>query len=424
MMLALPCLAALIASAGDVVARVDGVEITLPEVLERMAELSGPGAPSSRQQALESIVLDVLMSGEARRLGLADGAAVRGRMARERRRLAAAVLAEQEIASLPAAKDDELRRLYHLTADSVRLRILVFPSEDAARVNLALVQRTGKLDDAARSAVPGSEPPDASRPKIRGELGVRLADAAFQAPIGVPSGPVELDDGWAIFLVQQRQVGDEQAFAAQRPALQKFAREQAAESMRSHIRERLRHAAKVTTDDPFIESLGNRREVTAAELDHVVATVDGTNVRYRDVEPAIRQLSSASGHDAGPGLRKQLLMNEIEDRLVEDAAMARGLLRDPAVAERARRIERRILAASFVEQVGASTPAPTEKEIVAFYKQNVAPTGHTLEAARGQIAQHLIEARRAEALRAKVAALRSRAAIAVDARALQAPAGT
>jgi hypothetical protein len=421
---ALACLAALLASAGGAVARVDGVEITLPEVLERASELGGPRTASTRQQALESLVLDVLMSEEARRLGLADSPAVRERLSRERRRAAAAAMADKEAAALPPPAESDLRRLYHLTADSVRLRMLVFPSEDPARVAFAMVQRSGKLDDAARAAVPGFEPADASRPRIRGELDQRLADAAFRAPIGVPAGPVELENGWVIFVLQEREVGDEKGFAAQRPALEKFARAQTAEAMRRHVRERLRKEARITTDDAFLESIGSRRAPTSAELDHVVATVNGSKVRYRDIELTIRQLSAASGHAASAALRKQLLMREIEDRVVEDAAVARGFLAAPSVVEQARRTDRRVLAAALVDKVGASTPAPTEKEIVAFYKEKVAGTGQTLEGARGGIAQHLLDTRRGEALRARVESLRARAAVVVDAQALQAPAGT
>ena len=415
------CLAMLLATAaGDVVARVDGVEIARRDLAERAAELRARGMPASPEQAVDSLVLDVLLAAEARRTGLAQTPAVRDRAARELRRAAAAAMLEQEVAALPVAGEDELRRLYHARADSVRLRILAFPSEDAARVNLALVKRSGVFDDATRSPAPGFAVPGWDVPKLRAQLSPDVADLAFGAPIGAVAGPVQLQDGWAIFEVLERTVGDARGFAAEREAIAKFARDQNAELARRHARERLRLRAKITVDRAFLEGLGKRREVTAAEREHVVAKVNGQAVRYRDIEESVRRLSAGSGHAAGAVLREQMLTREIEDRLVEDVATEKGFLRDPAVVARAPWIERRVLATAMVERVAGAVAAPAEKDVRAYWAANVARTGKDLESVRGAISELLLEGKRGEALQAKARELRGRAEIVVDRDALRA----
>ncbi|HEY6006335.1 MAG TPA: peptidyl-prolyl cis-trans isomerase, partial [Anaeromyxobacter sp.] len=419
----LSILAALSLAAGaEVVARVDGFEITGAAVAERAAEVRGRGAQAGPDDALDSLVIEVLFAEEARRTGLADAASVREGIERELRRAASAVMAEKEAASVPAPAEQELRRQYHATADSIRLRLVAFPSEDAARVNLALVQRSGNLDDALRSPVPGFETPGGTGPRIRAQLPSALAEAAFAAAPGVPTGPVQLPEGFGIFVVLERNVGDEKGFAEKREALATFLRTQAAEAMREHAREQLRRRAAVTIDTAFLESLGRRTEATPAEVEHAVAKVDGRPIRYRDIEPSVRQLSSASGHLAGPELRKQLVAREIGDRLLEEQAVQRGLLRDPSVVARRPAIERRVLAGVLVERIGASVPAPSEKDIRAFHKANVARTGQDLESTRSAIAAYLRDTRRNEALQAKAGELRSRARIVVFREALQAAA--
>lgn len=418
MIVAVSCILALASGAGDVVATVDGKTVTRADVRERSSELRGRDMPAAAEDAAESLILELLLSGEARRSGLAEAPAVRARIAREVRRAATAAMLEQEVETFKPS-DDELRRLYHATADSVRIKTLVFPSEDAARVNLALAQRSGSFDDAARSAVPGFAGPESASPRIRGQLPAPLAELVFSLPVGGFGGPIELAAGWGIVKVLERTLGDDAGFAAQRDSIARFARQQAAEAARTHLKDQLRRGAKITVDDAFLESLGKRMDATPAERDHVVATVDGEQIRYREVEASIRSLSAGSGHLGGPTIRKRLVMNEVEDRLVEKAAERRGLPSSPKVTARVPSIERRVLATAVVDKARESASRPSEKELRAFYKSNVSATGQSFESTRASILGHLVESKRNEALEKMHRELRSRAAITIDREALR-----
>ena len=417
---ALVFLALSLAAGDDVLARAGEIRITRADAEERAVELGARGMPSSLEQAVDSLVLDAVLSAEARRTGLADDAAVRERLERERRREASAAFLQRELAAMGDPSDSELRKMFHSTSDSVRLKLLVFASEDAARVGLALAQRGRNFDDAMRAAVPGFSPAGSDAPKIRGQMSAALATAAFEAPEGGVGGPVQLESGWAIFKVLERTIGDDREFTARRASLVKFAREQRADAVREHLGRQLRAKAKVTVDEGFLASLGKRQELTRAELEHAVATVNGAPVRYRDIEASARQLATESGHAPGVEIRKQLLAAEIERRLLEDAAVEQGLTRDPRVIARAPIVERRALATAFVDKLRSTVPPPTEKEVRAFFRANVARTGQELDSVRAAITAHLLENRQAEAFGKAATQLRARANVTVETRAIQA----
>jgi parvulin-like peptidyl-prolyl isomerase len=386
-------LAALSSAPGPgVVARVDDVEITRGAVVDALTELRAGNARVTPDEALETLVLDALLSAEARRTGLAEAPRVRELIEREKRRLALSVMIEREVASAPAIPEDELRRRYHSTADSVRLRILVFPSEEAARVALAIVQRSGSFDEATRAPVPGFEMPGGAGPKIRAQLSAAVAQVAFTTPIGAAAGPVQLDTGFALVKVVERRVGDEAGFAAAREGLVRTGRMQTAEAIKVHLREQFRKRARVTTDEAFLASLGRRPEATAAELDHAVATVNGKVVRYREIEPSIRQIAAGSGHEVGAEVRSRVLELEVDERLLQEAAAERGLLSDPAVTAKLPALERRVLAIALLDAMTANAP-PSQRE-----------------------------ARRLQLLQAKATELKARARIVVDRDALAATA--
>lgn len=397
----------------DVAARVDATAVTRADLIERMTELKSRGLPSTPQSALESVALDILLSGEATRTGLASAPATRARVEREQRRLALTEMLRREATAAQATEAD-LRRMYHLTSDSVRMRTHVFSSEALAAEALAAIRKSGRFEDGGAKALNVFSAIGGDQPQIRGQLPGLLADAVFGAQIGAILGPIKLESGWCVVKVIDRTVGDEAGFATRRASLETFARQERSEMTKRHIAQRLREKAHITTDDRFLDGLGKRTEATTSELDHVVAVVNGQKIRYRDIEPTIRDLSRGSGHAAGPMLRRQILTNEIEAFLMEAAAWSSPAAKEAAVTARLPAAERRALAGAMVDSIGASLPAPTNKEIKAFYKAYAASSGRPLEELRPQLIVAIMEKRREEALQGKVRELRSRARVVVD----------
>ena len=173
---------------------------------------------------------------------------------------------------------------------------------------------------------------------------------------------MQLSLGWAVARVVERSVADEAGFAERREALLAMARSRMADQARAHAVERLRKSSGAVLDERFLESLGGRVEVTEAELDHVIATVNGRPVRYRSVHPQVAEiLRAVRGHGAGSKTRVDLAWKELEARLLGDEAVARRFDRAPAVTAVLPAIERNILAAtraaSIVQSAQLRDPA-------------------------------------------------------------------
>jgi hypothetical protein len=340
-------LAAGAASSGsDVFARVDDVVITRADLDERLRVL---GVKAKKpEQALNDLVDEALLAADARRAGLDRNPAVVEAIEAQRRRLATdAYLANLATAYTPA--DDELRRMYHSSGDQLRLVLGKYATEEDARAVYDRVKAGGDLAAEARRSV------DSRLAAQGGDTGLvsqvlldpELAEAAMRAPVGSLVGPVKLSLGWAVARVVERVIADDAGFAERRAALLAMARSRMADQARAHAVERLRKSAGVVLDEKFLESLGSRIDVTQAELDHVIATVNGKPVPYRAVhEQAVAVLRVIRGHGGGARTRIEAARNEIDARLLGDEAVSRGFDRAPSVAAVLPAIERNILAAA------------------------------------------------------------------------------
>jgi hypothetical protein len=84
--------------------------------------------------------------------------------------------------------------------------------------------------------------------------------------------------------------------------------------------------------------------------------VNGKPLRYRTVHATVASLSGGGGHLAGPSTKIELAKKAVEERLLEDAAVERGLDKAQEVARVLPGIEWNILASAFVART-ARNPA-------------------------------------------------------------------
>lgn len=358
-----PTVAVLLAVASpgaEVLARVDSDVVTVADVRERQRALARLGRTATPRDALTALLEERLLAGEARRLGLDRTAEVEEQLAAVR----VPLLVEALVADLGARFDppeDALRALYHSSGDAIRLVLSKYATEAEARAALERVSGGVDLrDEAKRSIDPaGSRSGGDTGSVSRGQLDRALADVAFRAPLGATFGPVQLELGWAIGRVTERTVSDEAGFAARRDALAAFARNQLAAEARQHLAQQLRSKEGAKVDEVFLRSLGNRTDATPAELDHVIAVVDGTPLRYRAIHPSVAVLAGSNGHLAGPGTKVALAERAVEERLLAGAAVRRGLDRSPAVAGVLPGVEWNVLAAAYVARVARDPGAGT-----------------------------------------------------------------
>jgi hypothetical protein len=354
----------------DAVARVDSDVVTVADVRERQRALARVGRTATPRDALAGLLEERLLAGEARRLGLDRTAEVQEQLAAVRVPLLVEAL-EADLGARFDPPEDALRALYHSSGDAIRLVLSKYATEAEARAALDRVAGGVDLRDEAKRSID----PALSRSRgdtgslSRGQLDGALADVAFRAPLGETFGPVQLQLGWAIGRVTERTVSDDAGFADRRDALAAFARKQLATEARQHLAQQLRSKEGVKVDEVFLRSLGSRTDATAAELDHVVAVVDGSPLRYRAIHPSVAVLAGSNGHLAGPGTKVALAERAVEERLLAGAAVRRGLDRSPAVAGVLPGVEWNVLAAAYVARVardpGAGTGDPKVRATLA-----------------------------------------------------------
>jgi hypothetical protein len=340
------------------VARVGTVDITQADVAERLRVMASVRRPQPPAQAVGDLVEEALLAGEARRLGVDRDPAVVQAIARERRRLLAdALLAHAS----PDPGDAELRGLYHLTGDNVRLVIVRVDAEDEARAVLARLKAGGDLAAEARRGTDAGLAAAAGQTGLvsRAALDPALAAEAFRAAPGALVGPVKLQAGWAVARVEEKHVADEAGFAARRDGILRFAREQRRTRTRAALLEQLRGKYPVTIDEAFLAQPG-KAGPSEKDLDRAVATVAGRPIPWRTV----RELAAGSDPGGHGGAALAFARTEIDAMLLEEEARALGLDRSPAVAATLPGIERYLLASAAAERIGGRPGADRTDEKV------------------------------------------------------------
>jgi hypothetical protein len=409
---------ATLAAAGtdDVVARVGEAAIARSTLERRLRAISAQGRPARPDRALDELIAEALLAAEATRLRVTGTPEVVARIELERRRAAADALVEKEVGAVNP-DDALLREMFHSTADFVSYDALTFEKRDAAEAaSRRLVSGAAKPEEEARRADVSRIHPDKEKalPSMRAQLERPLADALFSAALSSWAGPVQVSTGFAVVRPLRREVGTDAAFREKRPALVERARKQLAAQMRKHLVAQLRAAAEVTLDEQFLRSLQGTN-ATPAQLEHAFATVNGHPLRYRDIYPSVLTLAaSIGGHASGPALKRQLASQAVDDRVLEDVAIARGLGDSPHVTARLPEIRAAALAQAAAAAIAAATPAPGEDEIQAFYERNAGRYGRPFAEVLPDVAARAASEKRAEAVRARVEKLRKTAAVSVD----------
>jgi hypothetical protein len=365
--LLLLCVAGAASPADEVLAKVDSVAVTRADYDERSRALAAAGARFTAAEVVSTLVDEALLAAEARRLGVDREPGVVAQVERQRRRLAAVAYVEA-LGSSAEITDAALREMYHSTGDALRLVLVKVATEADARAALERVRKGGDLADEARRGVDGSLSSRGGDTGwiVRAAVDPKLAAAAFAATPGELIGPVPLALGWAVARLVEKRIGDDAGFSARRESLVAFARKQHAERAKAHVVAGMREKAGVRVDEAFLRSLGSRTDASPEELARVIATIDGVPLTYGDIHPAAaRLLRAARGHGIGPNVRIEIAWNEVDNRLLEREAIARGFGRAPATAAALASIERYLFAHAVAARIGKSSeladPAVAER---------------------------------------------------------------
>lgn len=319
----------MLAGVGSPAIRVDETTIPASVLTARAAMLTKRGMKATREIVTQGLVEETLLALDARRTGIASTPAARSAIANERNRVLAELFVDRDLARNTKASEELLRSLYHSTADAVRLQLVVVETEGAAKAVLDRLQSGGEIElEAARSLDPASAAKRGDTGNLlRGQLPPGTEGAVFKAGIGDLVGPIPWGAGWAVARVIARSVGDEAGFSAQRAALERHAQSLVISQAKQHFLKVLRERERIAIDEKFLDALGDRVAPSGDEADHVLAVVRGEPVRYRDVLPVISEMANSQSvaHRIGPAVKSRIVSQYIDERILAALAVERGL---------------------------------------------------------------------------------------------------
>ena len=341
---------------GDpVVIRVDTVEVKASTIRAQAAELRATGKPFSPDQLVEGFVTESLLVAEARKLGLHRDPDVEAMVAYTRQKLLAGKFVEEELGKSVRVPEEEIRRLYHLGNDNIRLGLVVVATPEEAAAVRKRLEAGGEL---ALEAAHSLDPATASR---RGDTGRRsrlqidtaLADAAFAAPVGSLVGPVKYGPGWAVARVEERVLAPDAELPKVRSQIVASARKRAIASARTHLVEMLRGAKKATVDEALLKRL--LADNGAGKSDQVVASVGERRIRLREVLPAIRSVANVGhgGTAAGVAAAQQF----VDELLLAAEASKRGLDTTPEAVTSLDAVARNVVSRFMAEKASSAAGA-------------------------------------------------------------------
>jgi peptidyl-prolyl cis-trans isomerase C len=234
------------ADPNPVIARVDGADIRLDEVMAAAgealpAELRAVPPATLRamlpaeafEQLLDRAITDRAMVNAARRAGLDQDAELRRRVRQAEENELRDALLRQEV--LPRITDEALRARYAREQagrpgeEEVRARHILVANEADARAILVELQRGANFEELARrrSADPAARNGGDLGFFKRGDMVPEFAEAAFALRPGqVSPAPVRTQFGWHVIRVEERRAAAAPSFEDMRDALRQAAIEE------------------------------------------------------------------------------------------------------------------------------------------------------------------------------------------------------
>jgi parvulin-like peptidyl-prolyl isomerase len=353
--------ALLVAGEAPDVIRVGDVGFTRASVAARARDLRAAGVTFQPDQLVESMTDEAALAAEARRTGFDKHPDVRALVDLETATLLAEHVTETEISPSVKPTEEALRLLFHQSADTVDLELVVVGTEPEAAAVRARLAAGGEFAlEAARSVDPrSSRNKGRTGPLSRIQMDPLLAEPAFAQPVGALFGPVKMTNGWGVARVVTRVVGDEAAYRARRASLVPMAQKAAVARAREHYVSGLRKKAGAKVDEAYLRTLEKAIEVPEAEVDRAIGAIGGTPIRYREILPSLRRFASgrANSHMLGGSLKVKFAWSLVDDRLLAADARARGIDKAPAVAAALARAESRAQATALAARIAGELPA-------------------------------------------------------------------
>jgi len=118
-----------------------------------------------------------------------------------------------------------------------------------------------------------------------------------------------------------------------------------------------------------LTACGDDKGGAKAAATQVAAKVNGAEISVHQINGLLTKATGVT-NDNAPRARKEILERLIDQQLAVEQALTKKLDRNPDVLLNIEAARREILARSYVEQIAAAQPRPTDEEIKRYYDEH------------------------------------------------------
>jgi|GEM_PF-547884 len=404
----------------EVVAWVNGEPISAKRLIEAMPWQvdSSANADSLKSAVLDGLINKEIMAQEAERLGLDESIAYRLEL--EKKGLVSQELYNAVVAEGNKLTDLDLAAAHRLLQTEVNLKLLEVRSEDLAR------QISAELDKGVPFETLSARHSVHPAARSGGNLGF-LPELAVDEPLrsvvlalkpGEHSGPVKAGRNWQVAQLEDRRPAEPPPppLGEMKQELEFRLKQQQRRRLANEYLDKLR--ARLEFDEDGLNILTKPVDsITAEEQEHSVAVKDGS--KYVKVS---RLLKVARRFPAGldTAMRKYAVRREIEEDLIYEDGLERGLDKLPQVQEKLDAKRDDLLYEALFKREVMDKVNVGDDEIRAYFEQNKGNfPGGDLSSVTGLIRNRIFEARRDSLAGAFRERMRAGAEVKVNAAALK-----
>jgi parvulin-like peptidyl-prolyl isomerase len=328
-------------------------------------------AAFSLDNLVQRLINDELMAEEARSIGLDQDSTILEPLALVRDRLATKLLLTDLFPDSSKASEEEVRAEYARMFQRFDLRMMVVP-DSALAMRLADSIRQG----ADMSGVAKAFAADKYREKGGAAGYWYLAQAPaplqlrlLQSKIGELMGPLHLWRAWALIRVEGKAEADTAIrLDSVRADLQVNIVADKRVKAQMHYADSLRAQIPVVVDSAVYDSILSRMERNLPPSDQNVARVgNGRTLSETQLRNQFIHRSISSSDVESRTLLHDVLNDEVETLLIQEAAAHSAYIQRPEITEPLRMLEDSMLVIAYLEEVVAAKVNVTDEDVRAYY---------------------------------------------------------
>jgi peptidyl-prolyl cis-trans isomerase C len=406
------------AARGDrrAVASVNGVAVTVADVTAALPNnLDSTRADTVKRQVLDNLVTKKLFVQEATRLGLDKDPDVEYQVELEQKALVNQLLYDTIVASGNKLTDMEVQSAYKLLQTEAHVRIISVPEESTARRLVAELDKGAPFETLAvrfsrhGSAVKGGDIGFVSYLYLPEPLRTRV----MVLKPGEHTAPTAGDAGWEIAQVVETRPANPSP-----PPLGEY---------RQELEFRLKQQRRRELATQYLTDLRGRLTYNPEGLDILCKPLDSITEQEKDVAVCVkdkaryvkvtRLLNVAARFPAllDTAMKKYTVRRTIEEDLIYEDALARGLDKAPGVQERLKRKREDVLYQTLVKKEIVDKISVSDSDVMDYYRSNRQNfTSQDSTRVAGMIRSRLQGERKDAALAEYIAALKGKAQIKIN----------